>query len=106
MSTKHTPGPWTIDSQVDERGDGHVSIRGKPDSHPTIGKQICTINPYLDTRLNGANARLIAAAPELLEALRDIAKKLNDHNETENQRLAYIRRRLSYPIAKATGGAK
>ena len=57
MSAKHTPGPWEI-----ERGYG------------TIIKSIgpCVPDEYAGSawlKVSEANARLIAAAPELLEAL-------------------------------------
>jgi len=63
---KHTPGPWR-----------HIRQRAADDSHDvtapgwgvvaTCGRQSC------DDGVIAANARLIAAAPAMLEALRDIA---------------------------------
>ena len=57
--TKHTPGPWSIDKE--ERWVIH-----EPE-----GKSGTLVVPeiYLDDDEAIANARLIAAAPELLEAL-------------------------------------
>ena len=59
MSGKHTPGPWSIDPDdggpwycVREPGGGWIAQVPEPDS---------------------ADARLIAAAPELLEVLRAVA---------------------------------
>lgn len=55
----HTPGPWTIRQ-------GGTEIHG-----PHYGRQIAHIPPdlrYLPHDENAANARLIAAAPELLAA--------------------------------------
>lgn len=65
MTTKHTPGPWTADECTDH--DGYRTIRpgdGTPngDIHAEV---IATV--YED-----ADAQLIAAAPELLEALRTL----------------------------------
>lgn len=58
---KHTPGPWTNDRSVIKGPDGvavaEVWLRGVTSS-------------------SGPNARLIAAAPELLEALRPFASLL------------------------------
>lgn len=51
MNTKHTPGPWTVNANGINSPDGHIvffDVSGGP--HET-------------------DARLIAAAPELLEAL-------------------------------------
>jgi hypothetical protein len=56
-NTQHTPGPWRI-------GDAGFTVFGppKPGALPE------TIAPVK----NRANARLIAAAPELLEVLEDV----------------------------------
>jgi hypothetical protein len=50
---------------------------------------------------SGANARLIAAAPEMLEALRDAALDLTDY--TDEPRIAEIVTAMRAAIAKATG---
>ena len=66
---KHTPGPWRID-------DGDEGVFGIFDSN---GQAIAYLseNPYKGGGLPGwdvdqANARLIAAAPELLAALKTL----------------------------------
>lgn len=60
MTTKHTPGPWNADgARIDDSSGFHVGWA----------------NEYASSFGNGvhrANARLIAAAPELLEALENI----------------------------------
>ena len=72
---KHTPGPWVVDG--DETGlfirmeklkgvDEFLAIYASP-------------NP----KQREADARLIAAAPELLEALRAYQKANRLHNDTE-----------------------
>jgi hypothetical protein len=62
---EHTPGPWTVEGPVALRGGDYWSV----------------ILPGLEEPIdlyaadNGeANARLIAAAPDLLEALQEIIK--------------------------------
>jgi hypothetical protein len=61
----HTPGPW-------RSGDRYNTVFGPPNGQPSP-QTIATIQ-----RGNEANARLIAAAPELLE----VAKKMvADHDE-------------------------
>lgn len=64
MNTKHTPGPWKWDGQLSlfkiECSGGHII-----DSAPYEGSWLSRYKPAEDE----ANARLIAAAPELLEAL-------------------------------------
>lgn len=65
MSTKHTPGPWEAIGNL-------VQIAECRDAY---------FDPHSDEAK--ANARLIAAAPELLEALQSIAEYWNrDQNET------------------------
>lgn len=73
-TVKHTPGPWEFD------GDNAVMAE--------VGAHICTVSmgddfPCLedDQRANAeaeckANANLIAAAPELLEALKALLDQL------------------------------
>ena len=56
MSTQHTPGPWTY--HPDDTGDSCAAIVGK------TGWVCDFINHPSD-----ANARLMAAAPDLLDAL-------------------------------------
>ena len=68
-NTKHTPGPWTHEGNGDITGiEDNGFGRGPVD--------VCSV--YLRT-VKGrteANARLIAAAPELLAALQMIAGEL------------------------------
>ena len=60
--TKHTPGPWRI---VGEMGDSPFISGTMPDGVPD---HICQIIETPDAE-DYANARLIAAAPDLLAAL-------------------------------------
>ncbi len=78
MSTKHTPGPWRIvdDSEMKNRGPAICGVEKafttiSIHAHPT-GKPCPTVEILDET--GEANARLIAAAPELLEALNEIAE--------------------------------
>lgn len=113
MSTKHTPGPWHwVNSRTDEPfdfnapwdGDGYPDLRtvakfgenkveivdGKTYSSFALPKWILTAEPMQNGN-DLANARLIAAVPELLE----IAKAaLALHPEWSEAREV---------IAKATG---
>ena len=78
--TQHTPGPWTIDSEGNLYGNIGI-IR------PYIGN-LC--DDYNDEQ-SKANARLIAAAPELLAALKcalaDLEGSLQAHEQMD--RLAH-----------------
>ena len=112
METKHTPGPWTIDD-ISAEGGGWESIvilskiqradhnfhhvcsvdwGGSDDDEPAIGE------------ISGedrANARLIAAAPELLEALENIT---TGYSELLEGRYGISLRAAREAIAKAKGG--
>lgn len=65
---KHTPGPWIA------RTDTYpIMVESKTETHPVwneIGEKEGDAQAFVcNTGSNTANARLIAAAPELLEAL-------------------------------------
>lgn len=63
MTTKHTPGPWTLDDRgykyiVHKPGDGYIT------------RDICRMDSStMAAFAQEANARLIAAAPDLLNAV-------------------------------------
>lgn len=69
MNTKHTPAPWTLASKM---------LEGR--KHPTYFVQLpgtASFQRIVETQ-HEANARLIAAAPELLEALQAIIELAED----------------------------
>jgi len=68
---KHTPGPWLI-QQGDEWTDGIVTLHGHNEDGTPIYWTVASYNRQRDEAK--ANARLIACAPELLEALRPLTK--------------------------------
>ena len=65
MDAKHTPGPWRNGDNTLDRSRGHLFIRGGPE-----GRVVADVNTAMlgGAEVYEANARLIAAAPELLEA--------------------------------------
>ena len=67
--SEHTPGPWT-QKLIGESAsrDGHVWVYSGDDEG---GRMVARISGYDDEQII-ANARLIAAAPELLEALKGL----------------------------------
>ena len=89
--SKHTPGPWAMP----DSGQGRISkvgVNGGWDG--MIATADC--GDYARSRSEGlANARLIAAAPDLLEALKDAVRD----SESPGQWLYEARA----AIAKATG---
>lgn len=87
--SKHTPGPWQwtqhFDPTISIYKDGFGQIARLYDSSAGTGK---------------ANARLIAAAPDLLNALIEIVSA-DDAHELTQKHIESARA----TIAKATGGA-
>jgi len=74
--SQHTPGPWSVIGS----GAGQTQVCGRRNG------QICEIASYLYDETNEpeldeleANARLIAAAPELLEALKELQSQIQQH---------------------------
>lgn len=93
---KHTPGPWRI------RLDGAEPVGEKGNFEP-IGGCGCCGSPWANADTeeeNNANARLIAAAPELLEALNLIA------SEHRDDAAVWMRSVARAAIAKTTGESK
>lgn len=100
-TTKHTPGPWSVlySSNV------YPSIHGK-DSAP-----VATLYAHTPNRCehdvfdnSEANARLIAAAPELFEALEYSLNTLTVVlNDTPDVGLLNIKAKIENAIAKARG---
>jgi len=95
----HTPGPWHVEDAPDS---GLIFIR----SHPAE-VSLANIRKGQD-RPNEANARLIAAAPELLEALQSIlfqagCREARDLGNLNYDRLHAVEAQARAAIARATG---
>lgn len=88
MSTKHTPGPWI----VQEKYPFHVMTS---DGFAVADTDLSYSS--LDEQSQAANARMIAAAPELLEALRSARCCVKDDSA--------VAKMIDAAIAKATGDA-
>jgi hypothetical protein len=97
-TTKHTPGPW------------HIGMKPGPIIYGPSGEQVACLFPaMLDNQENKANARLIAAAPALLEALQETLRVLvtpqgfpdKNKGRTQEQQDAFDQSRQA--IAQATG---
>jgi len=68
MSTKHTPGPWSCERQDDDDGSIYYAI------HAHAGYEF-----IVNVHENKANARLIAAAPDLLHELEHLVRLIEPH---------------------------
>lgn len=93
--SKHTPGPWKIcyDGQIDG----------------PKGKHVCSFRwtsfkEFNESEEGKATARLIAAAPEMLEALKLSLRALEESNPDSQEKLCDNARTIIYKaIVKAEG---
>lgn len=91
MSTQYTPGPWRI---------GTPPPNGEQTIGTLNGLMVAVATTGAEMEETKANARLIAAAPELLEALQSV---LDNCLDSEELCAAHAKARAA--VAKATGGA-
>jgi hypothetical protein len=84
--SKHTPGPWIWCSGEANEHDCYVIAEDE--------------NDVLATGLSEPDARLIAAAPDLLAALKEYIRDFGDNEDSDSQLMAAKARAA---IAKAEG---
>ena len=89
-----TPGPWT--QGTSNAGRSRVWLDGHVEPEETMGPD----NTWIDC-CTEANARLVAAAPDLLKALELLVDNPYRDGTESDDRLRLIARAA---IAKATGG--
>lgn len=94
MQTKHTPGPWHIGVRTFHAGRDVYGPKGEP---VAVADDAITATPEAE-----ANARLIAAAPELLAALRHLLEDAVALNMGESDRSGVLAEARA-AIDKATG---
>ena len=88
----HTPGPWWTDARYSEEECGCAIIAARTDCGPLPGNPTRGMVAWAQELLPenkercAANARLIAAAPDLLEALEVILGPLNVCSDNPNVR--------------------
>lgn len=109
---KHTPGPWTMDYNVNRGrniyGGPELRAQDKHTDHPSaeahiIHRTVAVIPHTADDRMN-QDARLIAAAPELLEILKWARTQLGYSNRTNcNGKYCDQIDAIDAAIAKAEG---
>lgn len=96
IKLKHTPGPWAVE-YCPVTPCYHIEAG----SYPT-GTNICEINEIPEIGNSLANARLIAAAPTLLEACKEALDVLSDQFHAEDGPTG---NKLRAVIIAATGAA-
>lgn len=69
MTGKHTPGPWLYQAGVEENEGEHYVC------HP---QTVCDVTTVCNPR-TAFDARLIAAAPDLLDALEEASDPINGY---------------------------
>ena len=98
MTQKHTQGPWGVTEHPNKRAfEGNLIVC--PDDKDMV---VCTIWTCDDEKETKANARLIAAAPELLEACKAVWSAIIDGDEHEHT-AEQAHNLLIKAIAKAEG---
>ena len=107
MSVQHTPGPWHVNSSIPHEvvaEDGDLGVAS------TFGLSLMSGGSTLEAEWD-ANARLIAAAPDLLEALERILPEIEDEIEQRStsgnneywRQLAVLRDLARHAVARARG---
>ena len=102
MGAKHTPGPWRFSDTM-----GGAQVTTSRIGILEGSKRICTISDFdKEVRVIHANGKLIAAAPDLLEACQrfmDLFSDCDMRPEDESHEVATI---IRAAISKATGGSE
>lgn len=97
MTTKHTPGPWNLSANED----GRTYVEASNDTADDIAALLMDH----DQQQNAANARLIAAAPDLLAACKAILARFELEPAGSVFPAAALQTDLRAAIAKAEGTA-
>ena len=102
MKTQHTPGPWIVGGPVNDIGDFRIFSETKQDT------LYCTVEVGWGSQakeIAAANARLIAAAPDLLEALQAITAGVIEGLNSEGDYMHARVKEARAAIAKATSAS-
>ena len=109
---QHTPGPWRYDESApyDGRSKGYIreSVGQEVIGRRNAGRAVCRVTGVFGDDTMRANARLIAAAPDLLDALRALLKAVAGLDapmvtEHEAERREPALRAARAALAKAEG---
>lgn len=102
----YTPGPWVLATFPGVVVGGPMLKFGNGEGQAQLA--MCTLSETIDEAQRNANARLISAAPDLLEALKgivaddDASVSLADQRARSDARMAAAKA----AILKATGGTE
>ena len=101
--SNHTPGPWECGEEAGIWANGLLICQMRYFLNPKQLLKVCE-------KETQANARLIAAAPDLLEALKEYVKVMGGIHENEcpqddtcNCKWKYINDKVNQAISKAEG---
>lgn len=96
-TVSHTPGPWVV------RDSWYIQSEGGVGAHASVHNPI---SPKISDSEHAANARLIASAPDLFEALQLLWKEVVESgNGTANDYgWKHAREKTLAALDKATGG--
>jgi hypothetical protein len=111
----HTPGPWFVETAGEATDIGHKHVQWlryeiSAGSNQWNHESYCLVGSISNANnsdQNQANARLIAAAPDLLEALRDVLKYVDYAQRVASPGFYQIGiDKARAAIAKVTGSAQ
>jgi hypothetical protein len=105
---KHTPAPWKAAHAIAEGSIFSDSGRTRLEDGGTTLYPICSYNRGWNADEDAANARLIASAPDLLQALLSILEHSREFGDIEDHEtmLVRIQDKARAAISKATGDAQ
>lgn len=103
----HTPGPWEVMYATSPKGECTLAVWSSNVFEGYVGSPVCKVSPQEnENATDRANAHLIAAAPELLEALQKIVSLMPEPDDVDydpGQIIMDVERIAYAAIAKATG---
>ena len=96
MESKHTPGPW----KVNAHGDRVVEVAGNRDDIVILGNNYENVSP---SQTVDATLALIAAAPDMYEALKTVRLVFPEHPSTLHNPTRVMVESVLAALAKAEG---
>lgn len=109
--SKHTPGPWTVAADPDSENDVYYAVFAEDGISDARFEDDFIAVTNLNHANNEANARLIAAAPDLLAVLKAFSDYVHQEQSATDGAVTYSTTVINHwdflaraAIAKATGG--